>query len=606
MDSNLHRKYCLLAILCIAYSAGNVYSNPVVSTRQGTIVGKKLSFDAPELQLKTSIDAFLGIPYAEPPVGPLRFKPPIPKTWSGELQATTVGNRCPQPVDHSIPVVYDGPFDEDCLFLDVFVPTRKPKNAAVMIWLHGGGYFIGAGLVEAIHPSPLVAIGDVIVVTVNYRLGAFGFLSTEDSEAPGNVGMLDQIEAMKWVRDNIADFGGSPDRVTIFGMSAGGSSISLQTLSPLSRGLFSGAIMQSGTAVAPWAYLRTPGSYRKKAFHIGFLLGCQQASSEELIQCLQDIPAIDIVKATPQNNNRLENDNDMLFFGPTIDSHFLLDHPAELLAKGLVHDNINAIVGETADDGMFFILINFFSQQRPHINAETFYSYLKDIAMSDSLIESVIKTFYLENHGFDYSDRNYLDDLNKILTDVHFVCSGNMVTEALAKAGRQVYRYRLNHVSSMTFFNTTWEGAIHGTDLLFIFGTHFNKGNDIRLTEEEVDMTVKVIRYWSNFAKSGNPTLAMASVEDELTSRERHSEWPQFTIDEPAFKDLSLSMHNGNALKAKECALWNDVIPRLNILIDDLKRCKSERHWSRETTCGADETSCDGNEMDETTEKQHP
>ncbi|XP_072043128.1 acetylcholinesterase-like [Amphiura filiformis] len=473
-----------------------------------------------------------------------------------------------------------------------------------MIWIHGGGYFVGAGLVEAVHPSPLVAIGDVIVVTVNYRLGAFGFLSTEDSAAPGNVGMLDQIEAMKWVRDNIADFGGSPDRVTIFGMSAGGSSVSLQTLSPLSRGLFLGAIMQSGTAAAKWAYNRTPGSYKKKASYIGSLLGCQQASSEELIQCLQDIPAIDIVKVTPQLGDRVENDDDMLFFGPTIDGHFLLDHPAELLTKGLVHDNINAIVGETADDGMFFPLISFFSQQRPHINAETFHSYLKDITMSDSVIESVVKTFYLDNRGFDNSDRNYLDDLNKILTDVHFVCSGNMVTEALAKAGRQVYRYRLNHVSSMTFFNTTWEGAIHCSDLLFTFGAHFNKGSDIRLTEEEVDMTVKVIRYWSNFAKSGNPNLA--SVDDELTSRDKRTQWPQFTIEEPAFKDLSLSMRNGNALKAKECALWNDVIPRLNILIDDLKRCKSERRWSRETTCGADETSCDEHEIEGTTEKQHP
>ncbi len=193
----------------------------------------------------------------------------------------------------------------------------------------------------------------------------------------------------------------------------------------------------------------------------------------------------------------------MLCFSPIVDGHFLPDDPAVLLDKGLVHGNV--VIGETADEGNFEILINFIdkSKLRPHISAVVFDEFLHSFGFTRPLVQSVIKTFYLDNRGFDEVDKNYLDDLNKIVTDAEYVCPGNIVAELMAKAGRKVFRYRLNHALSMTFFNTTWEGVPHCTDMAYVFGSHFHKGSDITLTEEEVDMTVKVIKYWSNFAKSG-------------------------------------------------------------------------------------------------------
>ncbi|XP_072044528.1 carboxylic ester hydrolase-like [Amphiura filiformis] len=188
----------LLLLVCSVFA-----SDPTVTVEQGQITGTRYQFQAKGVNYE--VDAYLGIPYAEAPVGPLRFKPPVPKEWKGKLSAQEYSKYCPQFVMPEIFPLKSENMDEDCLVLNVFVPQSKPSNAAVMFWIHGGGYNMGAGsFTEEMDLHPLAALGDVIVVSINYRLNAFGFLSTGDDVVPGNMGMLDQVEAMKWVQKNIA------------------------------------------------------------------------------------------------------------------------------------------------------------------------------------------------------------------------------------------------------------------------------------------------------------------------------------------------------------------------------------------------------------------
>ncbi|PIO25074.1 hypothetical protein AB205_0164110, partial [Aquarana catesbeiana] len=205
--------------------AGGEDGRPLVGTRYGKLHGKTVTVKETDRQ----VHAFYGVPFAKPPVGPLRFAASgPPESWNG------------------LP-----PTSEDCLYLNVFTPADRGQNAKlpVMVFIHGGGLIMGGAMM--FEGSALSAYENVIIVSIQYRLGIMGFLSSGDSQAPGNYGFLDQVEALRWVQENIANFGGDPDSVTIFGESAGGVSVSALVLSPLAKGLFHRAIAESGVAILP-------------------------------------------------------------------------------------------------------------------------------------------------------------------------------------------------------------------------------------------------------------------------------------------------------------------------------------------------------------------
>ncbi|XP_011630104.1 esterase E4-like [Pogonomyrmex barbatus] len=195
--------------------------------------------------------AFRGIPYAKPPIGELRFKDPVPpEAWSENRDASKYGNVA---VQYNI---FDGTIigDEDCLYLNVYnTDLELSQKRAVMVWIHGGGFFMGDGN-PSIYGPDFIIRKDVVLVTLNYRLGVLGFLNLNDEVATGNQGLKDIVMALKWVQKNIAKFGGDPKNVTIFGESAGGAIVHYLTLSPLTEGLFHKAIAHSGVVVNPWAY----------------------------------------------------------------------------------------------------------------------------------------------------------------------------------------------------------------------------------------------------------------------------------------------------------------------------------------------------------------
>ena len=244
----------ILFLLCAVLSVVASISVLRVSTTYGEIEGLTMpSYPSVSTQF-ISVSKFLGVPFAAPPIGTLRLKPPQPpNSWEPNIrQAKTPGHICWQDTTFEFifnPYGRNYTVSEDCLYLDVYTPNIS-LSLPVMVYIHGGGYGSGAAIG---YPSEVLALQGVVVVVIQYRLGPFGFLTTGDSAAPGNFGMLDQVEALKWVKDNIDKFGGNANKVTIFGESAGGSSVTLHLLSPLSDGLFHQVIAESGVDVSPWA-----------------------------------------------------------------------------------------------------------------------------------------------------------------------------------------------------------------------------------------------------------------------------------------------------------------------------------------------------------------
>ncbi|KAF9806144.1 hypothetical protein SFRURICE_016343, partial [Spodoptera frugiperda] len=284
--------------------------------------------------------------YAQPPRGSLRFRPPAPlEPWSGIRDALEEGAVCP----HRFMLFDTYKGDEDCLFLNVYTPALPDKMSgynpklAVMVWIHGGAFAMGSGNAFLYGPDHLVGAG-VVLVTLNYRLGALGFLSLENEEVSGNMGLKDQVMALKWVRDNIEAFGGDPARITIFGESAGAASVHLHMLSPASQGLFHAAIAQSGVAVAPWALAHEP---RARAFELGRELGIDTNNTAELLG--KYLFFTKYVSRTKKiiKNIKTRKSNTPLFSPGLSNKSYLRATPSELLVKAGAR--LSSAPGKSAD-----------------------------------------------------------------------------------------------------------------------------------------------------------------------------------------------------------------------------------------------------------------
>ncbi|GFV38813.1 acetylcholinesterase-1 [Trichonephila clavipes] len=232
--------------IVLAFS-NNLNNEPVVRIDESRIIGQSITFQDSEVY------QYLGIPYAEPPIGELRFMPTVPICQQPKkLNALKQPPACIQYTENPFPW-YENPSDmsEDCLYLNIWVPSDAcPKNKkAVMYWMHGGGFRYGSIRSKLYNGTVLAALGDIVVVTVNYRMGPFGFLFSSSEDAPGNAGLWDVLEGLKWINKNIGFFGGDSSRITISGESAGAMFISLLSTSPLAKGLYSKQIMQSGVAI---------------------------------------------------------------------------------------------------------------------------------------------------------------------------------------------------------------------------------------------------------------------------------------------------------------------------------------------------------------------
>ena len=335
---------CLIVCTALASAQGNTAFSQerIIKISSGAISGKQSD--------KSHVLSFKGIPFAEPPTGDLRWKPPVPvKPWKGVRNGSEFGASCVQRIHQEFlpwtpEFLTHNRISEDCLYLNIWTPTASAKaNLPVIVFIHGGGFTEGAGDVAVYDGENLVASG-LVMVTVNYRVGVFGFLAhpglTAESEhhTSGDYGLLDQIAALRWVRDNIANFGGDPHRVTIWGQSAGAFSVSALIASPLTSGLFQRAVADSGIGVAG-----LPMTDLKAAEKSG--VDFAAAHHVTSLKDLRAIPAEQLLPGAHENAPR---------FSPDIDGWVLPDSPAALSARGADQD-VPVITGYQANDGLLFI-----------------------------------------------------------------------------------------------------------------------------------------------------------------------------------------------------------------------------------------------------------
>ena len=343
----------LLASFFIIGTLLPLVKSSTVSTTYGDIEGFMASYSDYSITSFPfkSVSKFLGVPFAAAPVGELRFKAPEPPlAWKPNvLQAKAHGHFCLQSGEYEYWYrMYSQNFSysEDCLYLDVYTPNVS-LSLPVLFYIHGGAYNGGAAVT---FPSDILALQGVVVVVIQYRLGPFGFLTTGDSAAPGNFGMLDQVEALKWVKENIDNFGGDPSKVTIFGESAGASSVTLHLLSPLSEGLFHQAIAESGVDLSSFAIQSTTlGLWFAK--ELAQNLDCTTSDHSAMISCMREKKGAEIQEASGKVNYPFTN---VLMWAPVVDKIFLFDTPRNLREKG-EFKKVKLMISFNSHEGGYYV-----------------------------------------------------------------------------------------------------------------------------------------------------------------------------------------------------------------------------------------------------------
>ncbi|XP_011149322.1 venom carboxylesterase-6-like [Harpegnathos saltator] len=512
---NLILSTCVLLLACSTVHA----AAPTVHIRNGTLAGLVM-----QTRRGKDFVGFRGIPYATPPLGELRFQPPKPATaWDGVRLAQDDAAICTQRNAYTQQKDIVGV--EDCLYLNVYTPKVPSDEEAamfrrfpVMIWFHGGGWITGAGH-SAFYGPKFLLDHDVILVTANFRLGPLGFLSTEDMECPGNIGMKDQAQVIRWVHENIASFGGDPNRVTIFGESAGGASVHYHMMSPLSQGLFHRAISQSGTSHCPWT-LTKPGFAKEKAKVLGERLNCPTGSSKELIACLRTKSATDITGI--DKVFMVFGYCPMIPFKPVIEPNhpgaFLTEDPVISTKYGRIAD-IPWMTGITSEEGSLKAPSIYGSDTNESVKRlnddfknlfpiSLMYSETCSKPIQDE-ITSKIREFYFGDRAIDETTRFKVIDMYGDAWFNHGAYTS--IRDYLKTQSSPVYLYYFAYRGSVSFSrifgdSTKDYGVSHADDLQYLFPVGEQLFQDTPLSTDDQRMIDVMTSLWFNFANSANPT----------------------------------------------------------------------------------------------------
>lgn len=458
---------------------------PQVETTNGTIVG---------LQREGHL-AYYGIPYAAAPDGVLRFRPPQPAAaWEGVREATRPGFAAPQST-HPIPgFAASGPQDEDCLNLNVFTPAADNGRRPVMFWIHGGGFTHGSGYEELYNGGPLAMRGDVVVVTINYRLGALGYLylgeHLPNAGVSANCGQLDQIAALEWVRDNIAKFGGDPGNVTIFGESAGAAAVGTLLAMPAAKGLFHKAIMQSGS-----------GRSNDRSHGARIVAEMLEALGPEITYAerLLTLPAPDIVEA--QGKVAAKASRTMgLPFGPIQDGDTLPLRPIDAITEGSAAD-IPVMIGTNRDEVKLFAA----SVRRDEIDDATLEKAMGAMLPDNEggAVRELIGAYRASREGKGLPATN-LDILDAIGSDVRFRIPALRTAEAQARHQADTFVYLFTYASPARHGAL---GSCHALEMPFVFGTLDAPTQDrFAGTGPQVEsLSHNMMDAWLSFARTGKP-----------------------------------------------------------------------------------------------------
>ncbi|MBM4269707.1 MAG: carboxylesterase family protein [Deltaproteobacteria bacterium] len=506
------------ALLALATGCGDARSGGAI--QRGTLV--RLADGLVQGTVQGGARRFLGIPFAAPPVGSLRFRPPTPAIpWQGVREANAFGPACAQ----TSSIITPRSENEDCLYLNVWTPDPAPSRPLpVMVWIHGGGNNNGS----ANDPVPLGLGGlfydgrqlaetrDVVVVSINYRVNLFGFfphssLAAEDRGDPhsGNQGLLDQQQALRWVRDNVAAFGGDPGNVTIFGESAGAFNVCFHVASPGSRGLFHRAISQSGGCTT---YLPTAAEAEARSQAVIDAVGCGGAS--DVPACLRDVPVARLLDYAGES-------------GPIVDGRVLPAQPRALFARGDV-EKVPWILGSNSDEGTFFLL------GTPKVTTEA--EYLASLRgffgdRAPAVAEVYPASAYPEPQ----------DALARAYGDFLLVCSTQDSARRAADAGMPVYLYNFSRPIPLAELAPLDLRATHGAEVAYVFGSVPPP------TEEDARLSSAMQGYWTRFARGGDPNGGGATP------------WPLYdpTADPRLDFDVEIGLVSG--FRERECRFWRGV-----------------------------------------------
>ncbi|XP_052669402.1 neuroligin-3 isoform X4 [Harpia harpyja] len=560
---------------------GQVYS-PTVNTHYGKLRGVRVPLPS---EILGPVDQYLGVPYAAPPIGEKRFMPPEPPpSWSGIRNATHFSPVCPQNIHNAVPEImlpiwftsnldivatYIQDPNEDCLYLNIYIPTeddiRDSGAKPVMVYIHGGSYMEGTG--NMIDGSVLASYGNVIVITLNYRVGVLGFLSTGDQAAKGNYGLLDQIQALRWVSENIAFFGGDPLRITVFGSGIGASCVSLLTLSHHSEGLFQRAIIQSGSALSSWAVNYQPVKYTSM---LADKVGCNVLDTVDMVDCLRQKSAKELVEQDIQPARY------HVAFGPVIDGDVIPDDPEILMEQGEFL-NYDIMLGVNQGEGLKFVEgvvdpEDGVSGSDFDYSVSNFVDNLYGYPEGKDTLRETIKFMYT-----DWADRDNPETRRKTLvalfTDHQWVEPSVVTADLHARYGSPTYFYAFYH-HCQSLMKPAWSDAAHGDEVPYVFGIPMIGPTDLfpcNFSKNDVMLSAVVMTYWTNFAKTGDPNKPVPQDTKFIHTKANRFEevaWSKYNPRDQLYLHIGLKPRVRDHYRATKVAFWKHLVPHLYNLHD--------------------------------------
>ncbi|XP_040501874.1 fatty acyl-CoA hydrolase precursor, medium chain isoform X3 [Gallus gallus] len=519
-EKNTLLSLILTAGITALVATGQKAEQPEVVTKYGTARGYQFKVDAAE----RSVNVFLGLPFAKAPVGPLRFsEPQPPEPWKGVRDATSYPPMCLQDkvlgqfesdyvTNRKEKIILQ--MSEDCLYLNIYTPvsTEKQEKLPVFVWIHGGGLAFGSA--SPYDGSALAAFDNVVVVTIQYRLGIAGYFSTGDKYARGNWGYLDQVAALQWIQENIIHFGGDPGSVTICGESAGGISVS--------------------------------------ALRIAAASGCEKSSSAALVECLRekteeemeqitlkmDMTTLKLCYTSPE-----KCEQPSMFISSTVDGVFFPKSPRELLSEKAINAVPYIIGVNNCEFGWVIPEMMKVPDFTEGLDKEVARQVLQSsfVLSFKSVPSDIVDLVFNEYIGKAESRAQVRDGLLDAIGDHMFVFPAIEVARYHRDAGHPVYFYEFQHrPSSATGVVPEFVKADHGDEIAFVFGKPFLAGN---ATEEENKLSRAVMKYWTNFARNGNP------------NGEGLVHWPQYDLDE-RYLEIDLIQKAAKKLKEDKMEFW--------------------------------------------------
>lgn len=550
--------------------------DPIVATNNGPIRGRTLLSASNNVYF-----AFQGIPYAKPPLNELRFEPPVQiRNWTDILNATKDGPHCPQVIPEGLNIE----ISEDCLHLNVYTrPSLISQLRSVIIYIHGGGFYEGSNSFEHDVGVQYIMDSNVIFVAINYRLNIFGFISTGTKHAPGNVGLKDQIHALKWIKENIRYFGGNPNAITVMGESAGAMSVSLLLASPHSKGLFHRAILLSGSAIAQWKLPRDLLNITRKSAK---MVGCRTDDIELMIICLKTVD-FKVLAKTYKNLNEwhtcpLKN------WIPVVEQYFmqervLVEDPVLTYRRGDMA-KVDLMIGVTKDEWAY-TPVEIIQNETLLYEFDKKFQWIAPICLSyeSNTNRSIKISQTLRNRTFVNNEIN-----GESFHEIHTLFSEGVINYGVYRTIQlfslqtdlNVYVYKFSYVgrySHLYYPNPNISfGAVHADDLFYLF-VQKDKAPPYNNTDPEWEFVQKYTRMIVNFAKFGNPAPDEDTLLENVT-------WHPYTLISPRYLEIDKIMEMKDNIPWERIQLWDQLFPYKDNIETSEKKSKT---WLLTVALGA-------------------